>query len=263
MCGTFPWKKKKKTFFCTQVTCAAHVSKSIKKWKCTPLLRCYVVRDCESLFSKSTLSSSSSLGFFRRVSFLFPFRICFLLLLIWLKWSKHRNLGKLYFVISCTRDRFSESRVWVWVCVMCVDDRSTVLWRAVRCMRQTQHDKTTTNTHRIKGENCQIKLNTREMPVKIAKNVNGTSIPFIFQRRRPVCRVYVCAAIASLFLVEIFNALRHRFGATRTKSYAFSLLIFSFSLFASLFVILFIFFFRNEWSERFAVCVLCACNFII
>lgn len=126
-------------------------------------------------------SVPSLLGLSQFFLFLFPFRICFLLPLIWLKWSKHRNLGKLYFVILNTRRRFRMSKS---VCV-CVVDRSTVPCSYLR--QQTT------------AQNCQ-KWNWKAMPVKIAK-INGTSILFIFQRRRPVCRTEftsICTAAAAV-----------------------------------------------------------------
>lgn len=155
-----------KTFFHTRVTCAAHVSKSIKKWKCTPsvcaaailrrVVRCscvlwvivvFIIRNRLQRrrrhwgFSPALCSITSRSLFL----FLFPFRICFLLPLIWLKWSKHRNLGKLYFVILFTRRQF-RMREWVSesVCV-CVDDRSTVPCARI-CDNKQRHD-TNNNKH--------------------------------------------------------------------------------------------------------------------
>lgn len=149
-------------------------------------------------------SVPSLLGLSQFFLFLFPFRICFLLPLIWLKWSKHRNLGKLYFVILNTRRRFRMSKS---VCV-CVVDRSTVPCSYLR--QQTTTWQTTTNPHEIKG----AKLSEVKLKSDAGKNSqnkrNKHSFHFSTQASGMSNWVYVylycCCCrrgvtIASLFLV--------------------------------------------------------------
>lgn len=191
--------------------------KTIKKWKC-PRWVWVIVFDIDVVVTRVF-----HLTFYFYFNFFFiSFSHLLLLLLIWLKWSKHRNLWKMVF-------RHFGARETDWVFMSTTDGACAARMRPTDKKKNThtEHDKQQQTAHiKIKGANCQIQR--KVMPDKNSPKINGTStsIPLIFQRRRPVCCRTEYAAFASLFLVEFLNAPHS--VATRTKSHVRILVIFSF-----------------------------------